>query len=55
MLVLSESADVENRLCAAEHLCPCHVRTRIPEVWNALFRMLKDSDARVRQQAWHTL
>lgn len=24
-------------------------------VWQALFRMLEDTDARVRQVAWHTL
>ena len=55
MLALSQSVDVEDRLCAAEHLCPCHVRTRIPAVWDALFQMMEDADKRVRQQAWHTI
>lgn len=55
LLVLSQSEDVEDRLCAAEHLCPCHVRTRIPAVWEALFRMMEDTDNRVRHQAWHTI
>ncbi len=55
MLVLSHSEEVEDRLCAAEHLCPCHVRTRIPAVWEALFRLMEDADKRVRQQAWHTI
>lgn len=55
LLELACSADAENRLIAAEHLCPCHVRTRIPAVWEALFRMMEDEDRRVRQQAWHTI
>ena len=45
----------EDRLVAAENLCPCHVRTRIPAVWEALYRMMEDVDARVRQAAWHTI
>lgn len=55
LLELSCSHDPEDRLVAAEHLCPCHVRTRIPVVWEALFRMMQDEDKRVRQQAWHTI
>lgn len=55
LLELSHSEDPEDRLIAAEHLCPCHVRTRIPTVWEALFRMMEDSDPRVRQAAWHTI
>jgi len=55
LLVLSRSPEVEDRLIAAEHLCPCHVRTRIPVVWEALFRMMEDEDPRVRHRAWHTI
>jgi hypothetical protein len=55
LLVLSQSEVAEDRLCAAEHLCPCHVRTRIPAVWDALFRLMEDADKRVRHQAWHTI
>jgi hypothetical protein len=55
LLELSCSADAEDRLHAAKYLCPCHVQTRIPGVWEALFRMMEDSDPRVRQQAWHAL
>jgi len=55
LLQLSCSVEVEDRLTAAEYLCPCHVRTRIPAVWDALFRMMQDADKRVRQQAWHTI
>ena len=54
LLVLSESRDPEDRLMAASYLCPCHVRRRIDEVWQALYRMLEDDDIKVRRAAWHT-
>ena len=52
---MSRSADPEDRLQAASFLCPCHVRQSIDEVWQALYRMLEDQDARVLRAAWHTL
>ncbi|MDQ3250662.1 MAG: HEAT repeat domain-containing protein [Chloroflexota bacterium] len=55
LLELSCSADVVDRLHAAQYLCPCHVQARIPAVWEALFRMMADADRRVRYQAWHAL
>ena len=55
LLTLSNSSDAEDRLIAAQYLCPCHVRGRIPEVWDALYRMMEDTDQRVRLRAWHTL
>lgn len=55
LLVLAESRDPEDRLMAASYLCPCHVRRRIDEVWQALYRMLEDGDIKVRRAAWHTL
>ena len=55
LIDLSRSEDVKDRLIAARNLCPCHVRTRIEAVWEALFRMLEDADVRVRRTAWHTL
>ena len=55
LLELSFSDDPEERLEAAENLCPCHVRTRIEEVWDAIYRMMKDGDLKVRKAAWHTL
>ena len=55
LLELSHSEDPEDRHEAASHLCPCHVRTRIPAVWDALFRLMDDPVPRVRQQAWHTI
>ena len=52
---LSKSEDAEDRLEAAKNLCPCHVRRRIDEVWEALFRMMEDQDVHVRRAAYHTL
>ena len=52
---LSKSRDAMERLEAAENLCPCHVRRRIDEVWEALYRLLEDPDVQVRKAAFHTL
>jgi len=52
---LSKSKDPDDRLEAADNLCPCHVRRRIDEAWEALFRLLEDSDVKVRKAAFHTL
>lgn len=53
-LVMACSPDANKRLQAVEHLCPCHVRRRIPEVWATLYKLMEDPDRRVRQAAWHT-
>lgn len=55
LLLLSQSADAEDRIVAATYMCPCHVRHRNEEVWQALYQMMEDEDARVRRRAWHTL
>jgi HEAT repeat protein len=55
LLVMAESQDPEERLTAAEFLCPCHVRRRVEAAWDALYRLLVDPDVRVRRAAWHTL
>ena len=55
LLELSRSDDPIERQEAAKNLCPCHVRTRIEEVWDALYRMMEDPEAKVRWAAWHTL
>jgi hypothetical protein len=52
---LSRSEYTKDRLEAAKNLCPCHVRRRIDEVWDALYRMIKDPDVEVRRPAYHTL
>ena len=55
LIAQSKSDDAEDRLNAAQYLCPCHIRRRIDDAWAALYRMLEDSDVRVRRAAWHTL
>ena len=52
---MAYSHDADERLEAADNLCPCHVRTRVEAAWEALYRMMEDDDVRVRRAAWHTL
>ncbi|MDE2999207.1 MAG: HEAT repeat domain-containing protein [Gemmatimonadota bacterium] len=55
LIGLSRSNDPKDRETAARFLCPCHIRRRREDVWQALYRMLEDPDLRVRKAAWHTL
>jgi hypothetical protein len=55
LLALSRSADAEDRLVAARFLCPCHVRGRTEDMWEAIVALMSDDDARIRGAAWHTL
>ncbi|MCB0058747.1 MAG: HEAT repeat domain-containing protein [Caldilineaceae bacterium] len=55
LLAMAQSEDADERCHAAQNLCPCHVRRRIDEVWQALYQMMEDPDVRVRRAAWHTL
>ena len=55
LVEMSESDDPKDRLVAAKNLCPCHVRRRIDEVWDALYRMMEDPEVEVRRAAYHTL
>ncbi len=55
LLALACSYDPAERQAAAQNLCPCHVRRRIDDVWQALYRLMEDPDVRVRRTAWHTV
>lgn len=55
LIEMAYSADPSERLHAAENLCPCHVRKRVEDAWEALYRLMQDKDVRVRRAAWHTL
>jgi hypothetical protein len=55
LLELARSPKTQERLLAATFLCPCHVKARIPVVWEALYRLMADPEQRVRLAAWHTL
>jgi hypothetical protein len=55
LLALSKSRDAEDRLVAAQFLCPCHVRGRTEDMWNAIVALMADDDPRIRGAAWHTL
>jgi hypothetical protein len=54
LLIMSCSTEVDERLTAAQYLCPCHIQARIPAVWEAIFRLMEDEDRQVRFAAWHT-
>src|SRR5687767_9990014 len=43
------------RSAVAKHLCPCHVRTNVPEVWNRLIEMTNDQEPVVRRDVVHAL
>ena len=49
----NEYADV--RLQAVKRLCPCKVQKDIDSVWQRLFEMTEDDDARVRYQVLHNI
>jgi hypothetical protein len=55
LVALSTSEDADERLTAAKYLCPCHVRGRHDEAWQALLRLMQDAEPKVRAQAWHAL
>jgi hypothetical protein len=55
LLELARSDDAEERLVAAKFLCPCHVRGRDEQIWEAVLTLMGDDDRRVRFAAWHTL
>ena len=55
LIEMAASTDPDERLDAAENLCPCHVRRRVETAWEALYRLMQDPDVRVRRAAWHTL
>jgi hypothetical protein len=55
LLQLAKSDRADDRLLAAQFMCPCHVRKRIDDVWEALFKLMEDPDLKVRRAAWHTL
>lgn len=52
---LSQDPDARARRVAAKHLCPCHVRADVPEVWDRLLELARDPDAGVRRDAVHAL
>jgi hypothetical protein len=55
LLALSRSESAADRLTAARFLCPCHVKGRTDESWDAVVALMGDEDPRIRGAAWHTL
>jgi HEAT repeats len=54
-LALTRDARPRVRQAALMNLCPCHLRSDRPEVWERVFEMALDADVGVRKQVVHTL
>ena len=55
LLERSYDADPVVRSAVAKHLCPCHVKTNVPEVWDRLLEMTNDPAPVVRRDVVHAL
>lgn len=53
LLALARDPDGRVRARAVQTLCPCHVRTDIPAVWDRIFERAGDEEVRVRRQVLH--
>ncbi|HKF76543.1 MAG TPA: HEAT repeat domain-containing protein [Candidatus Dormibacteraeota bacterium] len=54
-LALTRDPEPRVRQAALMNLCPCHLRTDRPEVWERVFELAADPDVHVRKQVLHTL
>src|SRR5215471_21126033 len=54
-LALTRDPEPRVRQAALMNLCPCHLRSDRPEVWERVFEMAGDADTGVRKQVFHTL
>ena len=54
-LALTHDDEPRVRQAALMNLCPCHLRSDVPAVWERIFEMTGDADADVRKQVFHTL
>lgn len=55
LIQLSRSADGRIRKIAVANLCPCHVRSDYPPVWDRVLEMIHDPDPLVRRTVVHML
>jgi len=55
VIELSSNDHADVRLQAVKRLCPCKVQKDIDSVWQRLFEMTEDEDARVRYQVLHNI
>ena len=54
-LALTHDPEPRVRRAALMNLCPCHLQSDRPEVWERVFEMACDADIGVRKQVFHTL
>ena len=51
----SRDPDPVVRSAVAKHLCPCHVKTNVPKIWERLIEMTNDPEPVVRRDVVHAL
>lgn len=54
-LNLTRDSDPHIRKRALGNLCPCHVKTNHPQVWDRIIEMAGDDDPKVRSAVLHSL
>jgi HEAT repeat protein len=55
LLELTRDSDPRTRRRAVRELCPCAVRSDVPEIWDRVIEMQTDPDSRVRSHVLHSL
>lgn len=55
VLALTHDPEPRVRQAALMNLCPCHLRSDMPEVWERVFELASDANVGVRKQVLHTL
>ena len=55
LLDLTYDDDPRVRQVAIRNLCPCHIQSDVPEVWDRLLDLVEDTDEGVRHDVLHTV
>ena len=55
LIELSQIEDSRVKLKAIQQMCPCRVKSDIPEFWSRLFELAQDEDPKIRYQVLHNL
>ena len=55
LIELSKVVDPYVKLKAIQQMCPCRVKSDIPEFWHRIFELAEDPDSKVRYQVMHNM
>jgi HEAT repeat protein len=55
LIELSTADKASVRAKAVHHMCPCEVKSDVPEIWDRLIAMVNDPDPGVRRWVVHAL